>query len=164
VLLLDEPTNDLDIDTLAALEDILDGWPGTLLVASHDRYLIERTCDTVVALPGTGTLLNLPGGVDQYLSTMDTTPAEKPAIRPDRPDTVDPRTAKKELARLERHLDRLSRQVAELHERLTLHATDYEKVTALDSQLRELEAEQTTTEDAWLALAERLPPLTHPPG
>src|SRR6202050_5666189 len=68
VLLLDEPTNDLDIDTLTALEDLLDSWPGTLVVVSHDRYFIERVCDDVYALPGDGTLRHLPGGVDQYLS------------------------------------------------------------------------------------------------
>jgi ATP-binding cassette subfamily F protein uup len=67
VLLLDEPTNDLDIDTLTALEDLLDGWPGTLVVVSHDRYFVERVCDDVYALPGDGGLRHLPGGVDQYL-------------------------------------------------------------------------------------------------
>src|SRR5690606_37492094 len=68
VLLLDEPTNDLDTDTLASLEDLLDTWPGTLVVASHDRYLIERVCDTVFALFGDGRLTHLPGGVDDYTS------------------------------------------------------------------------------------------------
>ncbi|HEY5515853.1 MAG TPA: ABC-F family ATP-binding cassette domain-containing protein [Pengzhenrongella sp.] len=67
VLLLDEPTNDLDTDTLTALEDLLDGWPGTLIVVSHDRYLLERVCDRQVALMGDGTLRDLPGGVEQYL-------------------------------------------------------------------------------------------------
>ena len=68
VLLLDEPTNDLDTDTLAALEDLLDSWPGTLVVVSHDRYLIERVCDSTVALLGDGSLAALPGGVEQYLA------------------------------------------------------------------------------------------------
>ena len=68
VLLLDEPTNDLDIDTLTALEDLLDGWAGTLLVVSHDRYFLERVCDTRVALLGDGGLRDLPGGVDEYLA------------------------------------------------------------------------------------------------
>ncbi|WP_277209457.1 ABC-F family ATP-binding cassette domain-containing protein [Isoptericola croceus] len=67
VLLLDEPTNDLDTDTLAAVEDLLDGWPGTLIVVSHDRYLLERVCDRQWALLGDGTLRDLPGGVEQYL-------------------------------------------------------------------------------------------------
>ena len=67
VLLLDEPTNDLDIETLTSLEDVLDGWAGTLLVVSHDRYLLERVCDRQVALLGDGRLRELPGGVEQYL-------------------------------------------------------------------------------------------------
>ena len=67
VLVLDEPTNDLDTDTLAALEDLLDSWPGTLLVVSHDRYLIERVADNVVALLGDGQITHLPGGIDEYL-------------------------------------------------------------------------------------------------
>ncbi|NCT92342.1 ABC-F family ATP-binding cassette domain-containing protein, partial [Cellulomonas sp. APG4] len=68
VLLLDEPTNDLDTDTLAALEDLLDGWPGTLVVVSHDRYLLERVCDRQAALLGDGHLRDLPGGVEEYLA------------------------------------------------------------------------------------------------
>ena len=72
VLLLDEPTNDLDIDTLTALEDLLDGWPGTLVVVTHDRYFTERVCDDVFGLIGDGTLRHLPGGVEQYLELRAT--------------------------------------------------------------------------------------------
>ena len=71
VLMLDEPTNDLDTDTLAAVEDVLDGWPGTLVVVSHDRYLLERVTDTQMALLGDGKLRDLPGGVDQYLELRE---------------------------------------------------------------------------------------------
>ena len=67
VLLLDEPTNDLDVDTLTALEDLLDAWPGTLVVVSHDRYFVERVCDDVYALMGDGGIRHLPGGIDQYI-------------------------------------------------------------------------------------------------
>ena len=157
VLLLDEPTNDLDIDTLAALEDLLDGWPGTLLVASHDRYLIERVCDTVVALYGDGTLRDLPGGVDEYLASL-AAPAAVSAPAPARPasEAADLRTAKKELARLERQLGRLEQREADLHEQLAAHATDHEKVAALDADLRAAQAERARTEDAWLVLAERV--------
>ena len=79
VLLLDEPTNDLDVDTLTALEDLLDGWAGTLLVVSHDRYFLERMCDRTVALLGDGRLRDLPGGVDEYLARRR---AVRAAVRP----------------------------------------------------------------------------------
>ena len=92
VLLLDEPTNDLDIDTLTAFEDILDGWPGTLLVVSHDRYFLERTTDQVAALYGDGRIRLLPGGVDEYLAHREQRPLKgfqlpgnqsaRPAVKP----------------------------------------------------------------------------------
>jgi ATPase subunit of ABC transporter with duplicated ATPase domains len=81
VLLLDEPTNDLDTDTLASLEDLLDSWPGTMVIASHDRYLVERVCDTVYALLGDGRLTHLPGGIDAYLSHLSA-PAHSPSPSP----------------------------------------------------------------------------------
>ena len=108
VLLLDEPTNDLDIDTLAALEDLLDAWPGTLVVVSHDRYLVERVCDTTVALLGDGSLAALPGGVDEYLARRRAGGAATPPSRrrrrraQGRPAGPRPRAARKELIRLER--------------------------------------------------------------
>ena len=70
VILLDEPTNDLDIETLTSLEDVLDGWAGTLLVVSHDRYLLERVTDRQVGLFGDGQVRDLPGGVEQYLQLL----------------------------------------------------------------------------------------------
>ena len=89
VLLLDEPTNDLDVDTLARLEDLLDGWAGTLVVVSHDRYLVERACDTVVALLGDGKITHLPGGIEEYLAAPGRGRARRsagcPRRRPPRP-------------------------------------------------------------------------------
>jgi ABC-type multidrug transport system ATPase subunit len=155
VLLLDEPSNDLDIDTLAALEDLLDGWPGSLVVASHDRYLVERLCDAVFAMYGDGRLVHLPGGVEEYLSRLSTV-VTSPAPRPARDPAADPRAAKKELARLERQLNRLEQREVELHNLLAEHATDYEKVTALDTELRAVRAERSDVEDSWLAVAEAL--------
>jgi ABC-type multidrug transport system ATPase subunit len=78
VLLLDEPTNGLDIETLTSLEDVLDGWAGTLLVVSHDRYLLERVCDKQVALLGDGRIREMPGGVEQYLELRRAQPAPRP--------------------------------------------------------------------------------------
>ena len=77
VLLLDEPTNDLDIDTLTALEDLLDGWPGTLVVVSHDRYFVERVCDDVYALIGDGGSATCPGGIEQYLELRRARPRRR---------------------------------------------------------------------------------------
>jgi ATPase subunit of ABC transporter with duplicated ATPase domains len=151
VLLLDEPTNDLDIDTLAALEDLLDTWPGTVVVASHDRYLVERVADTVYGLFGDGRLTHLPGGVDEYLGRVALAPSVQTTART---PGVDTRQTKKELARLERTVARLEQREADLHSQLAEHATDYEKVAALDAELRSVQAERSRTEDAWLALAD----------
>jgi ATP-binding cassette subfamily F protein uup len=171
VLLLDEPTNDLDTDTLAALEDLLDSWPGTLIVASHDRYLVERVTDTVYGMFGDGRLVHLPGGVDQYLVRVGGSAATTAPVRPERPEgpekaekpataagmtAAEARTARKELARLERQVGRLERQEAELHDELAVHATDYAKVADLDARLREVRDERTRTEQDWLLLAERV--------
>jgi ATPase subunit of ABC transporter with duplicated ATPase domains len=166
VLLLDEPTNDLDVDTLAALEDLLDTWPGTVIVASHDRYLVERVCDSTVALLG-GKLLELPGGIDEYLArTADGagTPARpggqpatgggQPAARNGVGPAAVSRQVNKELTRLERLVEKLERREAALHGRLAEHATDYERVSALDAELRAVVAERESVELAWLELAE----------
>jgi ABC transport system ATP-binding/permease protein len=164
VLLLDEPTNDLDTDTLAALEDLLDTWPGTMVVASHDRYLIERVTDTVYGLLGDGRLTHLPGGIDEYLSRLPGEPtvaAASARVASGTParvvsDAAELRTAKKELARLERQVDKLTEREATLHEELARHATDYTKVSELDARLRAVQAEREQAEEAWLVLADRV--------
>ncbi len=155
VLLLDEPTNDLDTDTLTALEDLLDSWPGTLVVVSHDRYLVERVCDTTVALLGDGSVAALPGGIDEYLARRAGSKEAKEAEAKDRrTNKGDSRAARKELARLERRVAQLERQEAALHDQLAAHATDFEKVAELDEQLRAVVAERAAAEEQWLALAD----------
>lgn len=200
VLMLDEPTNDLDIDTLNELEDVLDGWPGSLVVVSHDRYFLERVTDHVVALLGDGTLSHLPGGVDEYLQrrrgsatgaagrpVSDNGAAGRPASGGDggrasgnggradgnggRTDgagarahgdggraagksAAETRQAKKELTRLERRLDKLTEQESRLHEQLAAYASDFEKLTKLNGELRELTAEKERVEEEWLELAD----------
>jgi len=156
LLLLDEPTNDLDTDTLAALEDLLDGWAGTLVVVSHDRYLLERVCDTTVALLGDGSLAALPGGVDEYLARRATAVdvAMQAAAADRREKRGDTRAARKELTRLERRIETLTKREAQLHDELAAHATDYDRVATLDAQLRDVVAEREAAEEAWLALAE----------
>ena len=175
VLLLDEPTNDLDTDTLAALEDLLDGWPGTLVVVSHDRYLLERVADRQVALLGDGTIRDLPGGVDEYLALRASSAGAPPTRQlraesvpaaaepaggyrvgtsPAAPGAAEVRAARKEVARIERRLARLADEESALHDELAAHATDHQKVLALDTQLRALAAERDELEAAWLEAAE----------
>ncbi|GAA2347440.1 ABC-F family ATP-binding cassette domain-containing protein [Streptomyces violaceusniger] len=166
VLFLDEPTNDLDIETLTQLEDLLDGWPGSLVVISHDRYFIERTTDRVLALLGDATLRMLPRGVDEYLERRQRAlaAAAPAAAAPAKQKTgeqaarqrsaAEQRAAKKELQRIERRLDRISEQESELHARIAEHATDFTKVAELDTQLRELTGERDELETRWLELAE----------
>jgi ATP-binding cassette subfamily F protein uup len=154
VLLLDEPTNDLDIETLTQLEDLLDGWAGTLIVVSHDRWFLERVCDDLWALPGDGTVRHLPGGVDDYLAMRADAAASAPAASPRR--SGDSRQARKELARIERRLEKITASEAKLHDDLALHASDHEKVLVLDIELRELLAERADLEEQWLLLADEV--------
>jgi ABC transport system ATP-binding/permease protein len=164
VLLLDEPTNDLDIETLTEFEDLLDGWPGTLVVVSHDRYFTERVTEHVVALLGDGRLSFLGGGVDEYLDRIHaarrgSSGGPQPVTAtagPPRSSAAEERTARKELQRLERQLDRLSARETELTELLAANATDYEKLTSFGAELRAVQAEKADLEDRWLTVAAEL--------
>jgi ATP-binding cassette subfamily F protein uup len=152
VLLLDEPTNDLDIDTLTALEDLLDGWPGTLVVVSHDRYFVERVCDDVHALMGGGDLRHLPGGIDQYVElrrvASEAHAARAPASPGGAPQGAVLRAARKEVARLERALDRLGARETELHAAMGASATDHARLAELQTDLAAVEAEWMETAEA----------------
>lgn len=179
VLLLDEPTNDLDIETLNVLEDFLDGWPGTLVVVSHDRYFLERVTDSVWALLGDGQISMLPRGVDEYLERraramhLDVTappaapaaafaPAAGPAQAAERvatkakPGSAEERAARKTVARLDKVLQRLSAREAELTADLAAHATDPERLTEIGMELTALQEEKDAAELEWLEAAELL--------
>jgi ATP-binding cassette subfamily F protein uup len=157
VLLLDEPTNDLDTDTLAALEDLLDTWVGTLVVVSHDRYLIERICDSTVALMGDGSLAALPGGIEEYLARRTATARTAAAASATtRERKIDPRAARKELTKLEREIAKLERRETALHDALAEHATDYAQIAELDADLRKVLNAKDEAEHAWLELSEEL--------
>jgi ABC transport system ATP-binding/permease protein len=176
VLLLDEPTNDLDIATLTVLEDHLDSWPGTLVVVSHDRYFLERTCDTVWALPGDGSLRMLPRGVEEYLELRAAAtpaaggsrgssggssagPSSGPSAGPSGgssagPSAAEVREARKTLARVERQLARVQQEEEQLHRELAAAATDHEQLLRLDRRLREVVEAREALEEEWLVAAE----------
>ncbi len=186
VLLLDEPTNDLDIDTLTALEDLLDAWAGTLVVVSHDRYFVERVCDDVFALMGDtpdgasstsmgtrGTVRHLPGGIEQYIELRAAAaaagsgapaagsgdPAAKAngaAAKAPPPSQAVLRAARKEVGRLERALEKLTAREAALHADMAAAATDHALLRELQASLAQLTDQREALEAAWLQTSEAL--------
>jgi len=166
VLLLDEPTNDLDIDTLTALEDLLDSWGGTLVVVSHDRYFVERVTDNVYALGTNGKVRHLPGGIDQYVEQRRlaadaakggaAAPAKAAAPVASALSGGDARAARKEVARLERALEKLEAREATLHEDMAAAATDFGRLRELQAQLAALLKERDEIETAWMEQSEAL--------
>lgn len=161
VLLLDEPTNDVDTDTLAAMEDLLDSWPGTLIVVSHDRYLLERVTDQQYAVLD-GRLRHLPGGIDEYLrlaaQRRDAAPPAGPTpVAPQAMSGAQRRAAEKELAAADRRLARLAEQIKDKHEEVAAHdQSDHVGITRLTRELRALEDEVAAAESRWLELSELL--------
>ena len=162
VLLLDEPTNDVDTEMLAATEDLLDSWPGTLIVVSHDRYLLERVTDQQYAILD-GRLRHLPGGVDEYLRLTATATSQRtaaPSANTARPQAIsgaELRAAEKEIAAIDRRLARLADQIAAKHQELGEHdQSDHVGITRLTQQLRGLEDDVAGWESRWLELSEAL--------
>ncbi|PJJ62146.1 ABC-F family ATP-binding cassette domain-containing protein [Compostimonas suwonensis] len=174
VLVLDEPTNDMDTDMLAAIEDLLDSWPGTLLVVSHDRYLLERVTDQQYGIFDAH-LRHLPGGVDQYLElrkgvqqdaaaavSAQTAAAASAAAAPTSSAApalsgAELRAAEKELSSIDRRLGRVQGEIASTHDALAEHdQSDYEGIIAITERLRGLEAEVVELETRWLELSERI--------
>jgi ATPase subunit of ABC transporter with duplicated ATPase domains len=176
VLILDEPTNDLDTDILAAMEDLLDGWPGTLIVVSHDRYLLERVTDDQYALMGDLRLRHLTGGVDQYLAlraaslgggaknhptnadsnadaVAEAGPTQTPA--PAKLSGAALRDAEKNLARIERALEKLSAEESALHAEMAIHdQSDYDGLANLVNRQRDLNEKRESLEIEWLETSE----------
>lgn len=158
VLILDEPTNDLDTDILAAMEDLLDSWPGTLIVVSHDRYLLERVTDNQFALMGDGHLRHLTGGVDQYLQLRKSSLGTKPSeTKPAKPTGAALREAEKNLSRIERMLEKLASEEATLHEKMAVHdQTDFTGLSELVAKQSELNEKRQQLENEWLETSEAL--------
>ncbi len=177
VLILDEPTNDLDVETLTVLEDFLDSWPGVVVTVTHDRYFLERVSDMVYAIMGDARVRHLPRGVEQYLDELAAGIPRRPAsnaLAPaavvstdlstaengqvvERPmaDAAAARAAKKELNRIERQLAKIAETETKLHDQLAASASDYERLSELDAELRKLADERGELEMAWFEAAER---------
>jgi ATP-binding cassette subfamily F protein uup len=180
VLLLDEPTNDLDIETLNVLEDFLDGWPGTLVVVSHDRYFLERVCDSVWALLGDGQISMLPRGVDEYLEKMERRRSDQRGARDERaawaseeraresgsgsgetkarpkPGSAEERVARKTMERIDKQLERLAVREKALDAEIAAHSHDHVRLTELSGEYAVVRAEREQLEQEWLEAAELL--------
>ena len=167
VLLLDEPTNDLDIDTLQQVEDLLDGWAGTLVVISHDRYLIERVCDSTWALFGDGRLTNLPRGIEQYLerrkadvSAPSTSSGAAKSAAPKQDSgsglsAADHQAARKEFNSVERKMEKLGKEITKIHDTMAaFDQSDYTGLAELTEKLRAAQSEVDQLEERWLELSD----------
>ena len=152
VLLLDEPTNDFDVETLTALEDLLDSFGGTLLVISHDRYFLERVCDRFVGLLGDSKLRDLPGGIDEYLKLRSNSFESSGPIAPKvkSSNIAEIKEVKKEIAKFERQLEKLTTQILELEGVQGDLAFDHEKLSANMEELTELSHRKSEIEETWL--------------
>ncbi|NBU31426.1 MAG: ABC transporter ATP-binding protein, partial [Actinobacteria bacterium] len=162
VLLLDEPTNDLDTDTAAEFESLLDTWPGTVVSVSHDRYFLERTCDQMYALlptpSGAAALRHLPGGIEQYLALRAPVQAPPPAKAAAAAPTAGLQgsalhTARKNIQRIERRLEKIEQLQEDVAAQLTQNATDYEHLQAVAQQAQELADEREQLEAEWLEIS-----------
>jgi ABC-type multidrug transport system ATPase subunit len=165
VLVMDEPSNDLDTDMLAAMEDLLDTWPGTLLVVSHDRYLMERITDNQYAIVD-GRLVHLPGGVEQYVAmrrkgsaaavaSSSSNGADKTSGT--RLSNLEQRALQKEFASIDRKLAKLPSQLAQVSDLIAAHdQSDYEGLTKHAETLNALKAKESELESRWLELSELL--------
>ena len=180
VLILDEPGNDLDTDMLAQVEDLLDGWPGTLLLVTHDRYLMERVTDNQYALIN-GKIRHLPRGVDEYLELVGRTTDERDGVvasssgkasaSKQTSTSVDEqatgaasklsggeiRAFRKSMASAERKMDTLRGKIDGIHQAMTeVDPSDYVKLGDMQKEIKEIEAQIEALEEEWMEAAEAL--------
>ena len=158
VLLLDEPTNDFDVETLTALEDLLDTYAGVLIVISHDRYFLERVCDRFVGLLGDEALRDLPRGVDQYLDMRaemierSISQAPKKTIS----DAAQVRLIKKEIARLEKQIEKVAKEENELLVEQESASFDHQKLIEIAAKIQTVQSLRQKLEDEWLELSGKI--------
>lgn len=184
VLIMDEPGNDLDTDMLAVMEDLLDTWPGTLIVVSHDRYLLERVTDQQFALID-GKIRHLPGGVDEYLNIMeDYERANMQESKADfeassravAGDLLDADSAEKSnqkyeaklsgkayydatrrVAAIERKLEKLEEEKSAIEQKMASHdPSDFVGLQELNEKLQANQSESSALEEEWLTLSEQI--------
>ena len=160
VLILDEPDNDLDIDMLAVVESLLDTWPGTLFLITHDRHLIERVTDDQYAIIN-GKVRHVPGGVDEYLRLVDgryTTSASDQATQPKpRKSGINEHSLKKEISSTERKLNTLCGKADKIRNELkNTNPTDYVALGDVQARLHDMERQISDMEDEWVRLSEKL--------
>lgn len=152
LLILDEPTNDLDTDMLAQVEDLLDSWPGTLIVVSHDRYLLERVTDMQYALLPDGSLRHMPGGVEQYLDLIRSTEDQPMPPVYKKPSGALARERQKRIQKLENSIKKAEQRLASIKQSMEQHdPSDYQGLGELAKQTHEIELEIAELEASWLA-------------
>jgi len=154
VLLLDEPTNDFDVETLTALEDLLDSFGGTLIVISHDRYFLERVCDTFIGLVGDKALRDLPRGIDEYLALRRSSSQNesKADVAKKESSILEQKALKKEIARIEKQMERRQERLNAIALELEKVTTDHHKLVELHQEQEDLKREYEELELNWLEL------------
>lgn len=182
VLIMDEPGNDLDTDMLAVMEDLLDTWPGTLIVVSHDRYLLERVTDQQFALID-GKIRHLPGGVDEYLKIMEDyeranmqeskagfesesemKSESKEGIELDSDQKSETKLsgkayydATRRVSAIERKLEKLEEEKSEIEQKMASHdPSDFVGLQELNEKLQANQSESSALEEEWLVLSEQI--------
>ena len=158
VLFLDEPTNDFDVETLSSLEDLLDGFAGTILVVSHDRYFLERVCDVTLGFVGDGILRDLPRGLDQYfeLYQQKREAAKVRATSTTNDKKIDSREIKKNIDRLEKAISRRDQALSNLQEDMKGAATDFVRLSEIQREVEKIQSEKEALEREWMDLMEAL--------
>ena len=158
VLFLDEPTNDFDVETLSSLEDLLDGFVGTILVVSHDRYFLERVCDVTLGFVGDGILRDLPRGLDQYfeLRQQKREPTNARATSTTIDKKIDSREIRKNIDRLEKAITRREQTLSNLQEDMNGAATDFARLSEIQSEIEKIQSEKEALEREWMESMEAL--------